>query len=151
MGKAQRPILFDADAIINLLEWGCYGKLCRALGNNACVADAVRGEVKYYVDRVTRRRRRFNSSAITTSSVPRLVTIDELSDEQYATYLRHFRTLAGAHAGERETVALAWVLEYDVCVFDKDATDLFNRHKPPGCPSRHTSLLDLLRSLRLIQ
>ena len=151
MGKAQRPILFDADTIINLLEWGCYGKLCRALGNNTCVADAVRGEVKYYVDRATGRRRRFNSGAITTSSVPRLVTIDELSDEQYPTYLRYFRTLAAAHPGERETVALAWVLNYDVCLSDKEATDLFNRHKPADSPSRHIWLLDLLRSLRLIQ
>ena len=151
MTKISRPILLDADAIIRLLEWDCYGKLCRALGRSACVAEAVREQVKYYTDQATGRRIRFNSSSITTAGVPRLVTVGELTDEQYENYLRHPKNLVEAHIGERETFALAWVLGFDVCSWDVDAKGIFQGRRPNGCCSEYLGVLDLLRSLDLIR
>jgi len=152
MGAITKPILLDAVTVIHLLEWGRYWAVCQALGNLACLSEFVASnEVKYHVDRASGRRIRFDPAKVTPTSVPRLVTVDQLSAEQYERYLEHFNILKGADKGEREMFALAWVLGYDVCSWDGGALDLFREHRPKGCTSRYIPTLDLLRSLKLLQ
>jgi len=152
MGAITKPIFLDAVTVIQLLEWGRYGKVCRALGDLACLSEIVaRVEVKHYVERTSGRTIRFDPAKVTPTSVPRLVAVDQLSAEQYERYLEYFFVLEGADKGEREMFALAWVLDYDVCSWDTGASDLFRQHRPEGCTSRYILTLDLLRSLKLIE
>lgn len=151
MAKITRPILLDADAIICLLEWDCFRRICNRLGDLACVGEFVaKREVKGHKDRVTRRWVPFRSSRITPSSVPRLVTPADLTPEQYKGYLKYFEALKVAGPGERETFALAWVLGYDVCSRDTEAREIFFQHRPKGCSSRHYDVMDLLRLSGLV-
>ncbi len=151
MAKAHRPILFDADAFICLLEWNVFGKVRKSLGASACVAEyVIRKEIKGHRDRTTKRWIPFNCARINRESVPRLVTKDDLSGKQYEEYLQHFQSLVVADPGERETFALAWVLGYDVCSRDTDARSVFYEYRPEGCSSKHMDVMDLLRRLELV-
>ena len=150
MAGVNRPILLDADAIINLLTWGYYGKVCRKLGDMGCVAEYVaRHEVKGHRQDGTGRWVPFPSGKITPSSRPRLVTPHDLDEEQYDQYLQFFAALVQADRGERETFALAWVLGYDVCSRDTNAREIFMKLRPAGCTSEHYDVMDLLRLLKL--
>lgn len=151
MAKIERPIFFDADAVIQLLTWNCWGRVCRTLGDKACLSRYVADEeVRGYRDRTTRRWRRFNSSALSANSVPRALEAGDLAEEQYERYLRYFSELAVADPGERETFAMAWALGYDVCSRDVAARDVFFSYRPEGCCSRHIDVMPLLRRLRII-
>ena len=152
MASAERPIVFDADALIKLRGWkNHYGKLQRVLGNNFCVVEYVaKKEVKYYEDGNTGRRFGFDLSYLTSKTVPRLVSENDLPDEVHSKYLEYFNALSGAGPGERPTFAMAWVLDYDVCSDDTGAHDLFRQHRPPDCQSRYFTLLQLLRHLKII-
>ncbi|MBN1943697.1 MAG: hypothetical protein JW849_10435 [Phycisphaerae bacterium] len=153
MAKIERPIFFDADSLIEL--WGCggkfYKKLCNVLQENMCVSEVVKGEFKGAKDHATGQWRPSPAHKITPTSVPRLVTIGDLSDEQYTQYQTFFSELKSVGPGERETFALAWVLEYDVCSHDTEAWDIFRKQKPTDSLSRHRTLLPLLRYLKIIQ
>ena len=71
MAKVSRPILLDASAAIEFLSLGVYGKVCKALGKMACVAEYVaKWEIRGYRDRLTKRWKRFDSSRITATSTP---------------------------------------------------------------------------------
>ncbi|MBT3200542.1 MAG: hypothetical protein HN350_11555 [Phycisphaerales bacterium] len=151
MAKFQRAILFDADVIIKLHEWGCWGKLCKQLNSLACVSHFVATEeARYYRDRITHKSRPIRLGNLNADSIPRLVSLDDLSNEEYAQYLQYFSTLEVADAGERETFALAWALEYDVCSRDTAARDIFFTHRPQGCRSKHMDIMPLLRTLKII-
>ena len=151
MAKITRPILLDADAIICLLRWDCFGRICDRLGDLGCVGEFVaKHEVKGHVDRVTGRWVPFRSARITPSGVPRLVAPASLSPEQYHDYLEYFEALKMAGPGERERFALAWVLDYDVCSRDTEARQIFFQHRPRGCSSRHFDVMELLRLLGLV-
>jgi len=151
MAASERAILFDADVIIKLHEWEYWGKVCKRLGVRACVAEYVaRHEARFYRDRTTRRRRQIRLGKLSADSVPRLVTVDDLSGEEYAQYLRYFSALEVADPGERETFALAWVLGYDVCSRDTAARDIFFAHRPEGCPSKHMDVMPMLRRLKIV-
>jgi hypothetical protein len=151
MGEPERAILFDADVIIKLHEWEYWGKLLKRVGARACVAEFVaRQEARFYRDRATRRPRAIRLSHLNADSIPRMVTVHDLSSEQYAQYLQYFSTLEVADAGERETFALAWVLGYDVCSRDTAARDIFFAHKPKSCQSKHMDIMPLLRKLKIV-
>jgi hypothetical protein len=150
MAKIARAILLDADAVICLLQWDCFRKVCRRLGAFACIGELVATqEVKGHRDRVTGRWVPFRSARITPTSVPRLVAPGGLTSEQYRDYLRHFEALRMAGRGERETFALAWALDCDVCSRDTEAREIFFRQRPEGCSSRHLDVMELLRLLGL--
>lgn len=83
-------------------------------------------------------------------SAPRLITLDALTDEEYAEYLRYVSLLQGLGAGERDTIAMAWAKGFDVCSNDKEAADLFREHRPDSVCSRYICLMDYLRELDLI-
>jgi len=151
MAGCERAILFDADVIIKLHEWAYWSKVCKRLGPRACVGEYVaKNEARFYRDRTTHKSRPIRLDKLTADSVPRMVTVDDLSGEQYAQYLQHFSTLEVADAGERETFALAWVLGYDVCSRDIAAREIFFTHRPEGCPSKHMDIMPLLRKLKII-
>jgi len=153
MAFAERPILFDADSLIRLLGWenNYFGKVRKALGAKFCVVEYVaKSEVTHYVDRNTGKRIPVDLTYLSSDTVPRLVSESNLSDEAHAKYLQYFESLSAAGPGERPTFAMAWALEYDVCSEDTDAHDLFRQHRPPGCQSKHFTLLQLLRELKVL-
>ncbi len=152
MRGIQRPVIFDADAVIRLLECDVWGRVCKALGSNACLAELVaKKEVRGHRDRVTRRWRRFKSDHLSAETVPRLLKADGLTPTEHEQYIKYFASLDVADPGERETFAFAWVLGYDVCSRDVNAKEVFFTYRPEGCTSQHMDVMDLLRRLRIIK
>lgn len=151
MGGIQRPVIFDADAVIPLLEWNYWGKICKVLGPKACLAEYVaKEEVKGYKDCVTGRWYRFNTSHLGAETVPRVLKAEDLTPTEYEQYITHVKTLDVADPGERETFAFAWVLGCDVCSRDVNAKEIFSAHLPADCTSQHMDVMDLLRRLKLV-
>lgn len=151
MGGIERPILLDADAVILFHEWGVWPRIRKCLGQDACVTETIVDEAKYYTDRASRRHCRIDLSYVAQSTEPRLVTIHDLTDDQYQEYLKHFAALEQAGRGERELFAMAWVLQYDVCSRDTNASEVFRRHRPGASISRHVLPMDLLRKLKIVR
>jgi len=152
MAKVIRPILFDADAMINLLSWGYYAKVKEKLGVNFCVSEYVaKKEVLFYTEPKRGRKKEYPGYKLTKETVPRLVMSADLSPVEEKTFFEYFVRLNTADAGERETFALAWVLGYDVCSNDTDAEDIWRRLKPSDCPSRHYFLQNFLREQKIIR
>lgn len=148
----KRPVLMDADAVINLLEWGFFERVCRALGQNACLAEYVAiCEVKYYKERNSNRRRPFNSGRLSATTTPRLVSSGDLTVAQYKVYLESFAGLDVVDLGERETFSLAWALDWDVCSREVAAANLFHSRRPQGCSSKHMDVMVLLRALKILK
>lgn len=150
MGAIERAIFIDADALILMLKWGCWGRARKILGSNACLAEYVaKVEVKGYEDRAGTWVP-FKLRHLSADSVPRMFTVGDLTDSQYQDYLRYFAELACAGPGERETFAMAWTLGYDVCSRDVAAREVFFRYRPQGCVSTHMDVMELLRRLKII-
>ena len=151
MGGIQRPVILDADAVIPLLEWGSWGKVCKALGSNACLAEYVADqEVLGYTDRCTGKWYRFRTSHLSAATVPRVLRARDLTPDEHSQYLTHMERLTVADPGERETFAFAWVLGFDVCGRDVNASEVFAQYRPAGCTSQHMDVMHLLRRLKLV-
>ncbi len=152
MSKDDRSIIFDADSLICLFEWEYYGKLKNKLGNRFCVSEYVAdNEVKYYKQRGTGRKMKIELRRNKSGAVPRIISPNDLNDSEYEMYLTYFQILTAADAGERETFALAWVLDYHVCSRDTEARELFYKYRPVRISSRHMTMLEILRSEKIIK
>lgn len=149
MGAIERPILLDADSMILVHEWGVRRKIRKPLREHGCLTETIVNEAKYYKDRATNGDCRINLKCVGQTTAPRLVTIHDLTDDQYREYLEHFAALEQAGRGEREIFAMPWVLQYDVCSQDTNASELFRQHRPAASISRHVLPVDLLRKLKI--